>query len=122
MNRIDRGLKYAEKAATLSNNEKFRVGAAIFRGKRLISMGWNNTWKTHPESKARFKACHAEFAAIQGNYKYDLIGATIYVVRITNANRRGMAKPCKYCEEVIAAAGIEQVIYTNQKGEPEYAA
>ncbi len=116
MNRLERGLKYAEKAAYLSSNDKFRVGAAIFRGRRLISMGWNNTWKTHPDSKARFQAVHAEFEAIKGNYKYDLIGATLYVVRLSNANRRGMAKPCKHCQEVIAASGIRNVVYTDQNG------
>jgi deoxycytidylate deaminase len=73
-----------------------------------------------PASTTLFCSQHAEFAALIGNYKYDLAGASIYVVRLSN---RGpgltMAKPCKHCQEVIQAAGIRKVYYTNYEGNVE---
>lgn len=115
---VKRGFRYAHKAALASQAPHYRVGAAIFSGPRLISVGWNSE-KTHPSSSTRYKAHHAEFAAIVGNYKRDMIGATIFVVRITPSGKIGLAKPCPECQKFINAAGISKVFYTNFYGEME---
>lgn len=112
---IQRGMRYAIKAALLSGAEHHRVGAAIFKGKSLISLGWNST-KTHPSSTTRYNAHHAEFDCLMGNYKHDLVGASIFVARITKGGHLGIAKPCPSCEAVIRAAGIKKVYYTNNAG------
>jgi len=115
---IRRGIKYAHKAALASMAQHYRVGAAIFKGPRLISIGWNSE-KTHPSSCTRYSAHHAEFSALVGNYKYDLVGASIFVVRITPSGKIGMAKPCDACQDFIYAAGITKVFYTNFNGNIE---
>jgi deoxycytidylate deaminase len=115
---IDRGIKFAKNAAIMSGAPHHKVGAAIFAGRRLISLGWNSK-KTHPDSKTRHQAHHAEFAALIGNYKYDLVGAVIYVTRITPGGVLSMSKPCEHCQEVIRASGIRKVFYTNHAGDVE---
>lgn len=115
---LRRGIKFARKAALMSNAPHHKVGAAIFSGNRLISIGWNST-KTHPSSKTRHKAHHAEFAALVGNYKYDLIGTTLFVTRVTPGGAISMAKPCDECQKVIKAAGIKKVYFTNHYGHIE---
>jgi deoxycytidylate deaminase len=111
-------MRYAIKAALLSGAEHHRVGAAIFKGKSLVSLGWNST-KTHPDSKTRYNAHHAEFDCLMGNYKHDLVGASIFVARITKGGRLGVSKPCSECEVIIRGVGIKKIYYINQNGEVE---
>lgn len=108
----------ARKAALMSNAPHHKVGAAVFKGSRLISIGWNST-KTHPNSKTRHKAHHAEFSALIGNYKYDLMGSTIFVARVTPGGAISMAKPCDECQKIIGAAGVKKVYFTNHAGNVE---
>lgn len=110
--------KTSHKAALLSEADHHKVGASIWKGKRLLSVGWNTT-KTHPLSNTRYKAHHAEFSALIGNHKIDLIGAAIMVTRLTPGQRLLMAKPCPECYKIIRAAGISRIYYTNEIGEIE---
>src|SRR5688572_12536858 len=100
---IERGIKYAMKAAQFSEVQgRNKVGAAILKGKTLVSIGWNSD-KTHPSSKTRYHAHHAEFSCLIGTRKVDISGATIFVVRITRRGKTGISKPCTECQEVIRA-------------------
>lgn len=115
---VRRGMKAAEKAAWLSKSPSHRVGAAIFKGTKLVSYGWNSR-KSHPRSHTIQKGHHAEFAALMANWKYDLIGATIYVTRLTRGGNIGIAAPCKECRKLIEACGLKRVVFTNREGEVE---
>lgn len=115
---IRRGMKWAQKAALLSTAPHHKVGSSIMKGKRVLSVGWNSD-KTHPASKTRYNAHHAEFACIVGNHKLDLIGCTLYVTRVTPGGRISMAKPCSDCCDIIRAAGIDKVFYTTHSGDVE---
>lgn len=112
-----RKLKYAVKAAHLSESMLHKVGAAVFKGKSLISIGWGSK-RTHPESKTFNCQQHAEFMALAGTWKYDMVGAVVYVARIANSGLR-LAKPCSSCEQVLRAAGVKRVWYTNNDGQLE---
>lgn len=114
MNRIERGLRAAEEAAAIST-QNFRVGAAIYNGNRLISIGWNSR-KTAPDVFSIFRWHHAETAALVGTNKVDLSRSTIYVVRLTKRNLRRMARPCKGCREALRAAGVRRAVFTNRNG------
>lgn len=114
MNRISRGIKAATEAALLST-QKYRVGAAIYLGNRLISFGWNSQ-KTAPANGSIFKWHHAETAALIGTSKVELAKAVIYVVRLTKGGSKRMARPCKNCSVVLKNAGIRRAFYTNQYG------
>lgn len=102
----------------ISTAREHRVGAALFKGSRLLSIGWNNT-KTHPASTTRYNAQHAEFNCLIGQHKIDVCGATLFVVRLTKASNDGVSKPCEHCEKLIRAAGVRKVFYINRKNEIE---
>lgn len=117
MNRIQRGVSYAIKAAELSAMNH-RVGAAIFHGPRLISIGWNDS-KTTPLIKSPTRWHHAESSALTGTRRYDLCKADIFVVRLGKDGSLKMAKPCKLCEKLLRAACIKRVYFSNYDGEIE---
>jgi len=94
---------------------EFRVGAAIVRGRRVVSIGWNQR-KTHPKSLSRYKAHHAEFHSIVGMHKFDLVGSDIYVARVTPGGNIGMAKPCIYCQAFLRSCGIRRAYFTTDSG------
>lgn len=114
MSRISRGIKYAIRAAKLSVCD-MRVGAAIFRGPCLISIGWN-IGRTHPKSRTRNNCQHAEFSALIGTTKSAIAGCDIFVVRVSKLNNLRMAKPCDFCSRLIGAAGIRRVYFTDHSG------
>lgn len=93
---------------------KFKIGAAIVKRGRLLSIGHNST-KTHPKfgSKKNFMTLHAEGAAIYNANKLgiDVKGATIIIYRRNWLN----SKPCESCQRLIEKAGIAKIIYTNNE-------
>lgn len=110
-----RGISQAISAARLSV-AKHRVGAALFRGKTLIGIGWN-TSKTHPESCGDANTMHAEFSCLIGQRRDQTAGTILYVVRLTRAGRVGISKPCNDCHRLILASGIKRVYYIDSDGE-----
>lgn len=113
---VERGIKYAFKAANFSSVDgRNKVGAALFKGKSLLSLGWNSE-KTHPQSTTRYHKHHAEFDCLIGTRKDDVVGATLFVVRVTRKGSVGISKPCEHCEKVIRAAGIRKVYYLDVEG------
>ena len=115
MNRAQKGIKAAINAAHFTNYSRYRVGAAIYIGNRLISIGWNQR-KTHPKQRSIFRWTHAEMSAIIGTNKHDLTRSTIYVARITPGGDVKMAKPCIDCQRILRAAGIKNIIFTDEQG------
>lgn len=114
---IDRMLRFAIKYASVSANERAKVGAVLFKGNKLISGSWNDTRKTHPDSPYRYQAIHAEFGALLGNYKYDVVNATLFVARVDLHGKLKIAKPCDLCEKLVRAAGIKKIFYTTREGQ-----
>ena len=110
-----RGFSWAKKAAECSTHPQYRVGAALYKGSRLISTGWNST-KTHSRSNGRRKGYHAEFSALIGSSKVDTAGATIYVTRVYKDGSFAIARPCKHCRKMLESAGVKTVWYTDRDG------
>ena len=113
--RVKRGLRAAVSAARSSHFYAHRVGAAIFKGAAVISLGCNLA-KTHPQSPDCYST-HAEFSAILKGK--DVRGASLFVARLTRTNKVSCAKPCESCQQLIEKAGISRVFYTNYNGEME---
>lgn len=117
---ISSALKQAAKS-----EYKYKVGAVIVKGGRLLSVGHNVVGKTHPKHTGIYKeSVHAEEAAILNRLKTknglaSLQNAVLYVSRITSSGIPGMAKPCPNCERLIRAVGIKKVIFTTNTGETE---
>lgn len=101
-----------------------RVGAVIYKGNRVISVG-NNSRKGHPVMQEynkempfhRAPFLHAEVSALLAcRWKQDLRGASIYIARCLNNGGYGLARPCPACLKAIADAGISKIIYTTDYG------
>lgn len=106
------------KAIAMDNGLDFHVAALLFRGKRLIKIGVNQT-KTHPRFK-RYKdngycgyCLHAEMDAL----RVAKPGDSMMVLRFTKRGNISMAKPCIHCQQFIDDAKIKFVYYSNWNGE-----
>lgn len=106
-------------AAMQSEDYQYKLGAAIFAKKRLISVGANNA-KTHPLSRfyGRPVTVHAEMQAIirAKNVVESLEGMVLIVARIKRNGEIGMARPCSGCQAIIRQNGIKEVWYTTENG------
>lgn len=114
-------LKAAIKIAEKSSHHKCKVGAVIFKNARIISIGNNNIRSCSLISK-KYKtyenSLHAEQAAILNSPRKSLKRANIFVIRLS-ADKKflRMAKPCKMCMKFIEYVGIENIFYSNSRGE-----
>lgn len=106
-----RFLKLAKKMSAQSES-KFRVGAVIAKGSRILGAGSNDMHKTHPKSMSSTKCIHAEHAALINSGPSDLIDAVAYVSRITRDGATAIAKPCSSCRKLLFNAGIRKVFYS----------
>ena len=95
--------------------------AALYKGHRLVSMGFNNYHKSHPMQKKFGKNdeaiyLHAEIDAII-NARCDVRGMTMYIARAKFVNGQwvhGLAKPCKGCAAALKHYGVT-AIYTEEQ-------
>lgn len=115
-NKDKRYLDIATNLAMSSTVSKYRHGAVIVKGGRIISTGINKM-KNHPNvfdsNVALIKSSshvHAEIDAIKK--VPDLRGAKIYIARINKNNQTGLSRPCDNCYKKIISSGITKIIYT----------
>lgn len=115
--------KFFEIAKKLSKKSTYvhQLGAVITKKNKIVGMGFNNPYKTHPQSNNDFKNIHAELDAILDvENKKDLQGSVLYVYREHKNGQPANSKPCKYCKMLIKKAGIKKVYYTNNGTYEEY--
>jgi deoxycytidylate deaminase len=97
--------------AEKSRYTKWRMGAVLVKGGRVIAAG-SNTLRNEPGlAGLPFEECslHAEAAALQ---KVSNPGGTMYVARITRSGKQSLARPCKRCRVLLVEAGIRTVVWT----------
>lgn len=100
--------------AALRGSGKYRLGAVITKGNRIVSIGTNNMVKTHPMiSTGTYKTIHAETAAIIGGLRDRLVGCVIYVYRERGNGDLGLAKPCVDCACILRNHGIRTAYYSD---------
>jgi deoxycytidylate deaminase len=112
----------------LKSKFRFRVGAVITKSGGIISTGFSKTNRGSRIITSEFKcwesSLHAEADAILKILKTDkidkLVGATIYVSRLKADGKCGLAKPCKYCNQLIQSVGIKKVVYTTNDGTTDF--
>lgn len=119
-NKINRIMKVAYKATFKSAHDQ-PMAAVLVKGNRILSVGINQTEKTHPEQKERVgrtgrivssKKIHAELDALIGADYANIRGSTIYVVRRKKNMDFGLARPCASCEALLKSYGIKKVVYS----------
>lgn len=115
-----KGMQTAIESAVFSDFPTFKLGAALYSRRKLISVGWNHT-KTHPllfqgSKHRRQESRHAEFSVLLGVPKHLVVGSTVFVARVTKGGRVSMAKPCPSCQNLLKTAGVRKVYYSNPEG------
>lgn len=104
--------------ARLSSHH-FKMGAAIVKGRKIVSLGYNSS-KTTPFIRNKISnytmvdRMHAEMACILKAQR-DISKCKIYVARLTAAGL-GNARPCHLCMSMIKEAGIKDVYYSTETG------
>jgi len=115
-------IKIAEEAANKTDHKQ-RVGAVIFKGKRIISVGRNyksrSLRRVTPGMQRYPTSVHAEMDAII-KAKTDLKGYNILVVRINSFGQMRLAKPCDHCYTYIKHVGLRHIYYSTNDGIVEY--
>lgn len=93
-----------------------QIGACLAKGRRVISAGYNQVNKSHPLAQRLNypikQMLHAEQHACVGVYPSNLIGASIYVVRLCRNGTIGLSKPCLMCQNFLAQKRIRKIYYT----------
>lgn len=124
MNQLERGMSVALAASLLSNAPRcgLRLGAALYHGSRLLSIG-TNKWHSHPASDNNETFCrslHAEHCALVRRQHYDVPSRmTMYVARRREDGTLGCSKPCPNCMVLARLAGVRRVWFYNAAGKPE---
>ena len=116
-----RGFDAANAARLYSNGERpgRKLGAALFSGSTLISIGFNTFTKTHPVVKfdKYYKNVHAEHAAIIKRQHYDNGNNLIlYVYREDHSGKPVCSKPCSSCQSILRLANVKRVRYIDETG------
>jgi deoxycytidylate deaminase len=122
INSWKRGFDAAKAARLYSNGERpgRKLGAALFNGSNLISIGFNIYAKTHPSVHAKLfdKNIHAEHAAVIKRQHYDNGNNLIlYVYRENSEGSPICSKPCPSCQAILALANVRRVRYIDERGQ-----
>ena len=112
-------LNKALESAKKSNFYIYKVGAVIFKGKKIISCGYNDIRsfsKINNKYKKHFTSCHAEqFALMNIPNKKNIKNASIFIIRLNISGKTSLAKPCEYCLKTIKSFNIKKIYYSNKK-------
>lgn len=124
-----RGFEAAKNASTHSDGYavRDRMGAAIFHGRRVLSVGHNTYQKTKPgnlaikaDGKIHTLSLHAEQMAVNRIRHYEYSSKLIcYVVRVNAFGQYVTSKPCRMCLNYLKEHNIQIVRFINEVGLPE---
>lgn len=104
-------MELAKKMASFGEHRQHKVGSAISKKNRLVSLGFNKA-STHPKSPHPWKFLHAEVSSLLKAGREELVDSTIYVYRETRSGMPALSRPCKYCMMALLEAGVKDVYYT----------
>ena len=98
---------------------RYKVGACIFKNKRIISRACNSVRSNpiHPKYQNYLNSYHAEQRVVVGLEWKSLKGCNIIIIRINNNNELRNAKPCKKCIELIKHLKLFKIYYSTNNGE-----
>ena len=130
MRKVNQGILHTlAKVAEANDDSNIRFAAAIVRGNKIISVGFNHM-KTHPFQAKYAKNSeaiylHAEIHSIKNALREvdvdELNKCDIYITRVKKKKAGdkhfvwGLSKPCPGCERAIAEFGFRRTIYTTDE-------
>ena len=130
--RLQKGFEAAKVASSYSDGplKRERMGAAIFAGSRLLSIGFNQYYKSRPDNKfikmvankvvEYSKATHAEQCAldkIKYSPNYTNKKLILYIYREGADGMPAASAPCELCQTVIKRSEIAIVRFFTMDGE-----
>ncbi len=93
----------------------------LIRGNKVVSLGWNNSCKSHPMGKklGYFSSrIHSELSAyIRLQDKSQIPNLSIVNIRMSKTGVINIARPCKYCMPWIQSLGFRKLYYTQADGQ-----
>ena len=115
--KLSRRFEIAKVASILSNARRSKkVGAALFSGSKLLSIGSNEYKKTHPDA-APFHNIHAEHRCLlRRRWRENGNNLSIYVYRELFDGTIACSKPCINCIELLRVAGVRTAYYFDRNG------
>lgn len=119
---IERGFDTAFAACELSDAPRagLRMGAALFSGSRLLSVGANLYGRSHPDSeqsKEFWRSTHCEHVALLKRQHYDTRSRlTLYVARRRKDGSIGSSRPCPNCIALARLAGVTRMWFYDAYG------
>ncbi len=123
-----RGMDAAKAASMFSNGTSlgYRLGAALYAGSNLLSVGFNDWCKSTPLSRHRFYDgnTHAEAMTLVRRRHYDRGNNLILYISRTKTDtfhtvtKNACSRPCKSCMNLIRLAGVKKIRFYNEDGLP----
>ena len=102
-------------------NGKNKHFSFIVHRNKILSIGWNNCWKTHPIAqlcKYRFDSIHSELDAYlryQASIQ-TLRDSCLINVRINRFGDIGYAAPCEKCMKWVPKIGFRKIYFSDGNG------
>ena len=112
----------AAKAARLYSNGRcpgHRLGAALFNGSNLISIGFNTFGKSHPSvAKKPWQSNNicAEHAALIKRQYFEDTNLIIYVYREDWTGKSVCSRPCNSCMSIMRLANVRRIRFIDENG------
>ena len=120
MSKITAGVMQECLNQCLQSTYTHKIGAVIFKSKRILSSGHNAIRTSSIPDKYKQYKCsiHAEQAALLNLEWKRLKGMSILVLKVSaKLHKLGNAKPCLMCQRMLNHVGIKHIWYSNEKGE-----
>lgn len=97
---------------------KLKIGAVVFKGKRILSTGYNSIRSSRMSNKHKnfINSLHAEQHALLNLDWSKLKGCSILVMKVSKTGKLSNAKPCPLCSKLLNHVGIKDIYYTNEQG------
>lgn len=120
------GFDVARATSLLSNapTEAKRMGAALYSGSTLLSVGYNVYDKTHPRyvdiddvGEEFCRNTHAELMALTRRKHRADKRLILYIYRETKDGNPAHSKPCSVCMKIIKEYGVKRIRYVGKNGE-----
>jgi deoxycytidylate deaminase len=101
------------------SDNRHRLGAVIYRKNTILSANHNYSLRATKSLHPRFRtwpgSIHAEVATIL-SARCDLVGASMFLLRINRKEEFLLSKPCAQCMAYIKFTGIRKVTYSTNSG------
>lgn len=102
-------------------NARHKHFSFIIYKNQILSIGINNSFKSHPEAKKfgyRFNSIHSEFDAVKRfpHSLDELKRCKLVNIRLNKRKQLRLAKPCKICQTFLTLLNFKEIWYSTNVG------